>query len=104
MQKQEGKTLTAGNWLFLGSPGTGKTTVARCMGTILCNLGVIASPHVVQSSAADLSGSVVGEAKTVGTGSCGGGPCRGVGLCATTTVCSSVLHDGVAAAVVPAGS
>jgi len=49
------------NFRFVGSPGTGKTTVARRMGEMFCHLGVIARPDVVECSASDLIGEYVGQ-------------------------------------------
>eukprot|EP01138_Halocafeteria_seosinensis_P012762 gb/GECG01013038.1/.p1 GENE.gb/GECG01013038.1/~~gb/GECG01013038.1/.p1 ORF type:complete len:1630 (+),score=274.52 gb/GECG01013038.1/:1-4890(+) len=63
VQQREGRTIRSRHYIFAGSPGTGKTTVARCMGQMLTKLGLIARPDVVETSGADLSGSYVGEAK-----------------------------------------
>lgn len=47
---------------FQGSPGTGKTTVARRMGMLFEALGVLPSADVVQVSASDLATGFVGQA------------------------------------------
>lgn len=53
------KIASPGNFLFLGPPGTGKTTVARRMGELLHLLGVLGRDHVTECRAADLlNGSV----------------------------------------------
>ncbi len=46
--------------LFLGSPGTGKTTVARIMGEVLHDAGVLSSGHVVVHERSTLIGRYYG--------------------------------------------
>lgn len=42
--------------MFLGSPGTGKTTVAKLIGRMLCQAGVLSEGHVVVRERASLLG------------------------------------------------
>ena len=49
------------NAVFVGNPGTGKTTVARLYGQFLSERGFLASGEVVEVKAKDLIGKVVGE-------------------------------------------
>lgn len=51
------------NRLFLGSPGTGKTTVAKLYGQILAEIGVLSSCESVTKTPSDFIGSVLGESE-----------------------------------------
>ncbi|MCL2052822.1 MAG: trypsin-like peptidase domain-containing protein [Oscillospiraceae bacterium] len=61
---EDGKTVDPGHYVFNGNPGTGKTTVARLLGSILHNLGVLKKGHIVEiESALQLTGEYAGHSK-----------------------------------------
>ncbi|KAK2742940.1 hypothetical protein FQN57_005070 [Myotisia sp. PD_48] len=51
------------NRVFLGSPGTGKTTVAKLYGQILADIGMLSNGEVVIKNPADFIGSALGQSE-----------------------------------------
>ncbi|SJZ34175.1 AAA family ATPase [Garciella nitratireducens] len=47
--------------IFSGSPGTGKTTVARILGKLFSSLHILDSGHIIEVERADLVGEFVGQ-------------------------------------------
>ena len=66
LAEQEGDARPSlGHFVFLGAPGTGKTTVARAIATLLYKLRLIARNQVVETSGLNLTGQHVGTTKKV---------------------------------------
>ena len=62
-----GKDNINNNFIFLGSPGTGKTEIARILGKLLSSLGLLEKGHFVETDRSGLVGCYLGKtaAKTL---------------------------------------
>ncbi len=60
---ERGEKGTALNihFVFTGNPGTGKTTVARIIGDVFKNLGLLSKGHVIEADRSKLVGTTVGS-------------------------------------------
>ncbi|KAG0159823.1 hypothetical protein PDIDSM_7350 [Penicillium digitatum] len=56
------------NKVFLGNPGTGKTSIAKIYGQILVDIGFLSNGEVVVKNPSDFVGSVMGESEKNTTG------------------------------------
>ena len=60
-KRRLGQQPEAENYLFVGNPGTGKTTVARIMGRVMSAMGVLADKPPVETTAGEIQAKYVGH-------------------------------------------
>ena len=61
MRGEKGDALAPGHYLFVGNPGTGKTTVARKMGEMFRALGLLVKGHLTETGRSDLVAGYQGQ-------------------------------------------
>ncbi|KAI0339375.1 ATPases of the AAA+ class [Trametopsis cervina] len=60
---QDPRRLVPTTFQFKGPPGTGKTTIARKMGQVYYDMGLLSSPEVIECSVSDLVADYVGQTR-----------------------------------------
>lgn len=65
-----GGQVSAPNLIFIGPPGTGKTEVARIVGSLLRDLEVLSSGHLIDTTPASIKGAYVGHSGQMADTAC----------------------------------